>query len=190
MGANTPKSLSAPPHTPNKKPSELLGCRRQRRPLLPPAARDRGVSPSLREADGDRRPPGPPASFLQLFTWVPAAVSGVSGAQHRAHCPGAWCGEAGRSPRQLRPAGRLLIRGLGPGPGPRRSVGQFVPLQAFLAPGAAAPLPPPSPRGSGGRPHGGREPASRWAPPSRPPSPGKLFPVALGLSFCGAPWPV
>nr|XP_014333134.1 PREDICTED: uncharacterized protein LOC106700755 [Bos mutus] len=81
-------ALSSPAHTPNKKPAP--SC------LAPddsvaPAASGRSETEEFLLASGrqtgDRRPPDPPRE-LQLFTWVPAAASGVSGAQHRAHCPG------------------------------------------------------------------------------------------------------
>lgn len=183
-------ALSSPAHTPNKKPAP--SC------LAPddsvtPAASGRSETEEFLLASGrqtgDSRPPDPPRE-LELFTWVPAAVSGVSGAQHRAHCPGGWCGEnrGRRSPRQLRACREAIYPGARPRPRPLPEYWAIRP--ATGCPGSRRPLPAPSPAAAAA--------AATWREGAGPSSGlhllallllGKLFLVVSprSLSFAGHP---
>lgn len=185
--------LSSPAHTPNKNPAPSCLAADD---SVAPASSGRSETEEFLVASGrqtgNRRPPYPPRE-LQLFTWVPAAVSGVSGAQHGAHCPGGWCREDSgrRSPRQLRACWAAIYPGARPRPRPLPEYWAIRP--ATGCPGSRRPLPPPSSAAAAA--------AATWregAGPSRGLHLlallllGKLFPLLFPpvTLFCGAPWPV
>ena len=192
VGANTSQTFSAPPHT-------LLTRTRLRaaRPRVtasppPPVAARRPRSFSL--PPGGRRGTADPRTLPASSSSLPGYRPQCAASPGRSTGRTARAGGAGRTaaaalPGSSGPAGRLFIRGLGPGPGPCRSIGQFVPLQA--APGAAALCPRRAPR-QRRRPHGGREPAPPGGSTFSPSfSLGSYFPCFSPVSlFCGAPWPV
>nr|CAI9711925.1 unnamed protein product [Rangifer tarandus platyrhynchus] len=137
-------TLSPPAHTPNKNPAPSCLAADD---SVAPASSARSETEEFLVASGrqtgNRRPPDP-SRELQLFTWVPAAVSGVSGAQHGAHCPGGWCREDSgrRSPRQLRACWAAIYPGARPRPRPLPEYWAIRP--ATGCPGSRRPLPPPS----------------------------------------------
>ena len=99
-----------------------------------------------------------PPRELQPFTWVPASA-GLRGAAQGAvpRAGGAGRTAAAALPCSSGPAGRLFIRG--PGPGPCRSIGQSAPLRAAPRAAALCPRRAPRRRRRRRRPRGGREPA-------------------------------
>lgn len=186
-------TLSSPAHTPNKNPAPSCLAADD---SVAPASSGRSETEEFLVASGrqtgNRRPSDPPRE-LQLFTWVPAAVSGVSGAQHGAHCPGGWCREDSgrRSPRQLRACWAAIYPGARPRPRPLPEYWAIRP--ATGCPGSRRPLPPPSSAAAAA--------AATWREGAGPSSGlhllallllGKLFPVLFPpvSLFCGAPWPV
>lgn len=156
VGANAPRTLSVPEtHTPNKEPVPSCSAVDGRVASFYGSETEEVLLASGRLGRRAAADHWHPPRELQPFTWVPASA-GLRGAAQGAvpRAGGAERTAAAALPCSSGPAGRLFIRG--PGPGPCRSIGQSVPLRA--APRAAALCPRRAPRRRRG-PRGGREPA-------------------------------